>query len=253
MKVRTPRGIELGYLDFGILSRVSRGVSDALICAVVYLVFNRDVDAISSLFNELELLPLEVVNDTQRRKELADALQVAFDNSLVFPEVHQLNNAASSIPDLRFDNLLSALTSLVVNFEFQLPPYFLNNARALGTLEGVARRLDPSFNLLKVLYPYALERLISNPNRSVIVEKTLIDLVYSKETGEPDPKRIDKLVTDIVALTGVSRRKVLLDIARTKGGSVLFRRMCVGLIKESQQRRSQKRRAFPRQTAFLRL
>ena len=37
---------------------------------------------------------------------------------------------------------------MYVSIHFRLPPYFLNNARAIATLEGLAMSADPSFNLL---------------------------------------------------------------------------------------------------------
>ena len=49
-----------------------------------------------------------------------------------------------AVPDVRFDQLLGALLALVPRFNFVLPPYFLNNARALGTLEGMARTAGDS-------------------------------------------------------------------------------------------------------------
>jgi hypothetical protein len=45
------------------------------------------------------------------------------------------------VPGLKFDRLLSVLLALGPAFAFQLPPYFLNNARALGALEGLAAQV----------------------------------------------------------------------------------------------------------------
>jgi len=45
------------------------------------------------------------------------------------------------LPGLKFDRLLSALLALGPAFAFELPPYFLNNARALGALEGLAAQV----------------------------------------------------------------------------------------------------------------
>ena len=45
------------------------------------------------------------------------------------------------VPGLKFDRLLGALLALGPAFAFQLPPYFLNNARALGALEGLAAQV----------------------------------------------------------------------------------------------------------------
>ena len=60
---------------------------------------------------------------------------------------------ANAVPDVRFDQLLGALLALVPKYRFVLPPYFLNNARALGTLPGWLGA-DPNFNILRVVYPF---------------------------------------------------------------------------------------------------
>lgn len=53
----------------------------------------------------------------------------------------QAESAALMLPGLKFDRLLSALLVLGPAFAFELPPYFLNNARALGALEGLAAQV----------------------------------------------------------------------------------------------------------------
>lgn len=62
------------------------------------------------------------------------------------------------IPEVRFDVLLSSLLAIAPRFQFKLPPYFLNNARALATLEGMAKSADPSFNVIAEVYPFACQR-----------------------------------------------------------------------------------------------
>jgi len=224
------RQVELGYLDFGIVSNVPSSVRDALVCAVVQLVFARDVDAVTDMFGELQLLPQHVLQDPDKRAALAEALDDTFQKVLVYPEVVDDTDdadapAATAVPMLRFDNLLGSLSLLVTRFEFQLPPYFLNNARALGTLEGIARELDPSFNVLRVLYPYALNRLLTNPSGSDVVERTLLNLIRSPDTGEYDRRRIAKILQDSSTMTGYSRRRVVYDIAKTRGGRRLIRKV----------------------------
>ena len=54
--------------------------------------------------------------------------------------------------------LVSSLLGVGTRFAFKLPPYFINNARALATLEGMAKSADPTFNVLSVVYPFALQR-----------------------------------------------------------------------------------------------
>mmetsp|Transcript_6239 Transcript_6239/g.14713 ORF Transcript_6239/g.14713 Transcript_6239/m.14713 type:complete len:304 (+) Transcript_6239:249-1160(+) len=149
---------------------------------------------------------------------------------------------AAKIPTLRFDELLDVLVRLVPRFRFQLPPYFLNNARALATLEGMAREVDPSFNILRNLYPYAIRRVFSNPTGSPVVEKTLRSLVETPATGRLDPGKIRTLVKDASRYSGYSRRRVVSDVAGSESGPGLVAR----LVRE--QAASRLRRVAGRET-----
>ncbi|KAK1741547.1 ABC1 kinase family protein [Skeletonema marinoi] len=126
--------VTLGYLDFGIISTIPEQVRDALICSVALQVFSRDVDAVSSLFGELRLIPQHILDDDEERAALAEALEITFENSLLYPEAAAGDDDTTAIPDLKFDKLLDSLSRLVPRFQFDLPPYFINNARALSTL-----------------------------------------------------------------------------------------------------------------------
>ena len=83
--------------------------------------------------------------------------------------------------------------------------------------------MDPSFNVLQVMYPTALNRMMQNPSNSPVVDETLQNLIRSKETGRIDRGKVSKLLRDSALISGNSRRKVLLDVLRTKGGRRLIR------------------------------
>lgn len=223
---------QLGYIDFGLLSSVPVTVRDGLVCAVAELVFARNVSAVASLFGELQLIPEEILAQSSERLALTEELNEALSSVLKYNSA-ATDIATTKIPTLRFDKLLDALTRLVPRFQFQLPPYFLNNARALGTLEGMAREIDPSFNVLQVLYPYALGRLLSNPTDSPIVEATLQSLIRSPSTGHVDSIRVQKLLDDSTLLTGFSKRKVIRDILKAKNGPRLARTILKEKVKQS--------------------
>jgi len=222
--------ITLGYLDFGLLSTIPGQVRDALICACALQVFERDVDAVASLFGELRLIPQHVLDDEAERAALATALQITFENSLLYPDTAETaaaDNEVTAIPELKFDKLLDSLARLVPRFQFDLPPYFINNARALSTLEGIAKSLDPSFNVLTIMYPYALNRLLQNPTKSSVVEKTLQSLIRSCD-GNIDRRKIRRLLRDSALISGVSKRRVMWDIVKTKPG----RKLTGGIVRE---------------------
>ena len=76
-------------------------------------------------------------------------------------------------------------------FRFTLPPYFVNNARALGTLEGMARTADPTFNILAVVYPFALTRLLANPTRSPVLRRVARRLATDSATEKLSVSRLE--------------------------------------------------------------
>ena len=218
----------LGYVDFGLLATIPNTVRDGLVCAVAELVFERNVTAVANLVGELALVPDSVVQDPKEMQALGRALQAALDEVLVYPTEYEITSAATSslstVPNLRFDKLLNVLSGLVLAFQFRLPPYFLNNARALATLEGMAREIDPGFNVLRFLYPYALNRIVANPNGSPVVTETLDHLITNRETGKVERAKIRRLVRDMSLLTGFSKRKLFLDLVNSQNGLALIRR-----------------------------
>ena len=247
LKVRTPEGTtELGYLDFGLVSTVPQKVRDGIVCAVVQLVFARNIEAVADLCGDLELLPKETLEDPEERKKLVDALRKAFDKILLWPKDEK--GRSTAVPKVRFEKLLASLASLVATFEFTVPPYFLNNARALATLEGIALKLDPDFNILRVIYPYSLNRLMCNPSVSKKAEETFLDICRSPETKLFDLNRSTMLLNDWALLTGYRKRKIFWDLATSTGG----RRVLVRIVQEWYLKRARKVRNWYRKRRIVR-
>jgi len=243
LKVQTKDGLRLGFLDFGMVSTVPESIRDALVCVVAHVVFARDTGAVADLFGELQFLPAHVVQDPIERAALTAALQRVFDDVLQYPVPNDqpspetatsrtatsYDGESTTIPVLRFDKLLGGLTMLVARFELTLPPYVINIARALATLEGVARQLDPFFNALQTVYPYALRRVLHNPSQSTIVEDTVMRLMRDPVTGKFDTALIRKLIADSAVFSNTSRRQVIMEVMKSKAG----RRMARKVMKET--------------------
>ena len=134
---------------------------------------------------------------------------------------------APALPKLEFGALLAEVALFAPRFALTLPPYFFNNARALATLEGMARSADPSFDVLQAVYPFALRRLLADPSGSPLLATTLRQLTRDPATGELDLGRVRRLVREAAALSGVPRRAIVLDAAGTPGGRALAREIAV--------------------------
>jgi len=113
---------------------------------------------------------------------------------------------------------VGALLALVPKYRFLLPPYFLNNARALGTLEGMARTADPNFNILAIVYPFAVKRLLQNPTGSPVLRRVLRQLISNKRTGRMSLTRLKLMIEDAASLTGVSRMAIIASAMTTTAG-----------------------------------
>ncbi|CAE7934125.1 ABC1K3, partial [Symbiodinium necroappetens] len=210
---------QLVYLDFGLVADVPLQVREGLVCAVMYMVERRWVD-VASLFHALMLLPDWVIADAATLASFTRDIELAAKEALVFPS--ETKSSRAEVPSLRFAALLEQLVLLAPRYEFQLPPYFLNNARALGCLEGMARTVDPEFNILQKVYPFALNTLLSNPSDSPVLRETLRKLC-SDSSGRLSLSRASSLVDSAARLTGTRWRKVVADSLRSRGGRRFFR------------------------------
>ena len=234
---------------------------EALVCAVARLLFDRNIGAVADLFTDLMLLPDDELRAGATRCDLEAALTALADRVLVPPSTVRTGagstaaagsaagggggatpaamTTASTLPTLRFDRLIAELAVLAPRFALQLPPYFLNNARALATLEGMARSADPSFDVLQAVYPFALRRLLADPTGSPRLRRTL-DALTRDPDGRIDLARVRRLVDEASGLSGRPRRSLLLEALRTPGGRRLGRdvvlAMAVALLRRIQWR-----------------
>ena len=216
--IKLPDNRGLAYLDFGLVSTVPEQVRDGLVAAVSLMVFKRDYRKVANLFGELMLVPPSVMNDAVKMKDLEDALEDAANKTLKFPE----SGSGKIVPEIRFDELLFALLALVPRFEFQLPPYFINNARALGGLEGMARSADGTFNVLKEVYPVAIRRVLKNPNQSEVLRKTARTLAYDDAIGGLAFASLLRVLNDAANLTQIPRFKIAFDALNSSEGRRLL-------------------------------
>eukprot|EP00913_Durusdinium_trenchii_P023209 g21788.t1 len=185
----------------------------------MYMVQKRWAD-VAALFNQLMLLPDWVLEDAETLSRFTNDIQLAAKEALHFPEPGETRE----VPSLKFAALLEQLALLAPRYEFQLPPYFLNNARALGCLEGMARTVDPDFNILEKVYPFDLDRLLSNPSNSPVLSSTLQRLCED-DLGHLCLAKADELVASAARLSGKRKHDVVMDSLRTKGGRRFFRKL----------------------------
>ena len=173
--LKCPEG--LAYIDFGMVSEVPQQVREGLLCAVAYLVAE-EYGKVASLFGDLMLIPPHLLEDPQMLDELTEALRDAANAILERPDP---KDGGSRVPQLRFDRLIGAMASFAPRFQFTLPPYFLNNARAIGALEGLAKTGDFLF-----FFFFFYTSVLSNARAICALEGlTLLTLLNSGPNLQP--------------------------------------------------------------------
>ena len=135
----------LCYLDFGMMSEVTRESRTGLIRAVVHLV-NRKFDKLSKDFVQLGFLSKEV-----NLQPIVPAFESVFTSALKV-----------GVNKMDFKSVTDDMSGVMYKFPFQLPPYYALIIRSLITLEGIALSVDPEFKILGAAYPYFAKRLIED-------------------------------------------------------------------------------------------
>ena len=92
-------------------------------------------------------------------------------------EIFELTQSYSHLPlkDINMGELLPRMLSIILDYNLKLPSNIFMLTKALITIEGVGRKLDPDFDLVSQVEPFA-KRLIRNRFRAKDLKK---DALYA--------------------------------------------------------------------------
>jgi ubiquinone biosynthesis protein len=130
-------GNVIGFVDFGIVGRVNRRVRERLADAIA-AVAQRDTDRLAEIVLSLTSVqrPVDVSLLTRDLDEMLD----------VYGNV--------SLGDLSLAEVLSSVVDVVSRHRLKLPADLLLLVKAIATIEGVGRQLDPSFKMVEHAAPF---------------------------------------------------------------------------------------------------
>ncbi len=152
----------LCYLDFGMMSEVSRESRTGLIQAVVHLV-NRNFSKLSKDFVTLGFLAEDV-----NLEPIVPAFESVFSQALEM-----------GVNRMDFKSVTDDMSGVMYKFPFRVPPYYALIIRSLVTLEGIALSVDPDFKILGAAYPYFARRLMEDPDPQL--RQSLKEMLFEGE------------------------------------------------------------------------
>jgi len=174
-------GGSLAYFDFGMMGDIPRHYRVGLIQMLVHYV-NRDSLGLANDFHSLGFVP-----EGTDLHAVADALRLSFG------DVRRQSND--------FQGVMNHLYDVMYEFNFSLPPDYALVIRALGSLEGTAKALDPDFKVIESAYPFVIGRLLADPSPDM--RKILRELLICDD-GSIRWNRLERLIAAISAQSAES-------------------------------------------------
>jgi predicted unusual protein kinase regulating ubiquinone biosynthesis (AarF/ABC1/UbiB family) len=204
----------VGYVDFGMMDSISDADRLTLTGAVVHLI-NRDFQALANDFMALGFLHPEA-----DLRPIVPALEAVLGGAF-----------GENVGDFNFKAVTDRFSELMYDYPFRVPARFALIIRAVVSQEGLAMRLDPSFRILQVAYPYVARRLLAGDTAEL--REKLLEVLFDPE-GRLRLERLENLLAvaesdaagpDLLPVVG-SGLKLLLG----PGGRSLRQRLLLTLV-----------------------
>ncbi|KAG5065457.1 hypothetical protein AAZX31_04G057700 [Glycine max] len=164
----------LAYFDFGMMGDIPRHYRIGLIQMIVHFV-NRDSLSLANDYLSLGFIPEGIDIHS-----VSDALQASF--------------ADRTTESQDFQGIMNQLYDVMYEFNFSLPPDYALVIRALGSLEGTAKALDPDFKVIQSAYPFVIGRLIADPSPDM---RRILRELLIRNNGSIRWNRLERLVAAI--------------------------------------------------------
>jgi predicted unusual protein kinase regulating ubiquinone biosynthesis (AarF/ABC1/UbiB family) len=206
----------LAYVDFGMMDSISDSDRLTLTGAVVHLI-NRDFEALAHDFVALGFL-----NPKTDLVPIVPALEQVLGGAL-----------GDNVGSFNFKAITDRFSELMYDYPFRVPARFALIIRAVVSQEGLALRLDPSFRIIRVAYPYVAKRLLAGDTAEM--REKLLEVLFNKE-GRLQIERLENLLavvendgapTDLIPVAGAGLRLLL-----GPEGASLRQRLLLTLVRD---------------------
>jgi len=164
----------LAYVDFGMMDSISDSDRLTLTGAVVHLI-NRDFASLAKDFVDLGFL-----NPNTDLTPIVPALEEVLGGAL-----------GDNVGSFNFKAITDRFSELMYAYPFRVPARFALIIRAVVSQEGLALRLDPSFRIIRVAYPYVAKRLLAGDTAEM--REKLLEVLFDSD-GRLQLERLESLL-----------------------------------------------------------
>jgi hypothetical protein len=138
-----------------------------------------------------------------------------------------------NVGSFNFKAITDRFSELMYDYPFRVPARFALIIRAVVSQEGLALRLDPSFRIIRVAYPYVAKRLLAGDTAEM--REKLLEVLFDKN-GRLQIERLENLLavvendgapTDLIPVAGAGLKLLL-----GPEGSSLRQRLLLTLVRD---------------------
>ena len=210
----------VAYVDFGMMDSISNSDRLTLTGAVVHLI-NRDFEGLAQDFVDLGFLNAKT------------------DLTPIIPALEEVLGGAlgENVGSFNFKAITDRFSELMYAYPFRVPARFALIIRAVVSQEGLAMRLDPSFRIINVAYPYVARRLLAGDTAEM--REKLMEVLFDSD-GRLQLERLENLLqvvenddggggaTDLLPVAGAGL-KLLVGVE----GKSLRQRLLLTLVRDN--------------------
>ena len=210
----------VAYVDFGMMDSISNSDRLTLTGAVVHLI-NRDFEGLAQDFVDLGFLNAKT------------------DLTPIIPALEEVLGGAlgENVGSFNFKRITDRFSELMYAYPFRVPARFALIIRAVVSQEGLAMRLDPSFRIINVAYPYVARRLLAGDTAEM--REKLLEVLFDQK-GRLQLERLENLLQVVENDDGGGGATDLLPVAGAglkllvgEEGKSLRQRLLLTLVRDN--------------------
>lgn len=148
----------IAFLDFGIVGRIDER-TQGMMAELLTAVLRQDVESIVKIFRKVGL-----VSDEVEWKEFKSDLNDFIEQYYGLP-----------LKEMEMGKIINELFQIVFRHRIRIPPDYFLLEKALVTVEGIGRELDPDFDMVAETKPF-MRQLILRKYSPKYVQKELINI-----------------------------------------------------------------------------
>lgn len=167
-------------MDFGLVGNLDRELRNSLAQLLSGFV-HKNIDRIVRV-----LYNMGVINSK------LDEGSLKLDISELIERYYQLE-----IRHVNVNQIMEDITRLVTKYKIKLPKNLFLMTKAMSLMEGIARKLDPEFNMVKVSKPYVQSFMIKRWSPKNIAEEVSLCIEDVLDLVETSPSTIKRILQQI--------------------------------------------------------